>query len=57
MKKDLKDQKKSLRVSGETIRELGSLDLPLVVGGSTTNNGCTVGSTSHAVSICTICQF
>ena len=54
MKRDLKSRNKALRMSGETIRTLGSSQLVDVAGG-TSNNGCTNGSTSFAPSICHFC--
>ena len=57
MKKDQKNQRKSLRIGSETIRMLNSVQLEEVAGGDTgtrSNNGCT-GSTSVGATACHAC--
>jgi hypothetical protein len=55
VKKEQRAQKKALRTSIETIRNLGDSQLAEVAGGATqSNNGC--GSLTNAPSVCNICQ-
>ena len=52
MKKDLKNHKKLLRFSKETLRDLSLCQLTEVVGGS---NAC-ISGTGNLPTACTICQ-
>jgi hypothetical protein len=57
VKKDQKVQKKSLRTSIETIRNLSDSQLAEVAGGGTqSNNGCG-SSLSNLPTLCLACQF
>ena len=55
MKKLLKPNKKALKVSFETIRDLGDSHLTGIAGGSQSNNGC--GHSLSGSTFVNACQF